>query len=180
MIETRNLTKRYGNLIAANDITLKLEDGDVFGFIGPNGSGKTTTMRMIATLLAPDHGEAYVCGKSIYTDQEEIRRLVGFMPDFFGVYDDMTVVEYLEFFAAAYRINGPSRRKVCEEKLELVDMSFKRDAMVNELSRVRRNASASRGRCCMIHRCCCLTNPPAALTRVLELRFETCSNVSAR
>lgn len=135
MIETRNLTKRYGNLIAANDITLKLEDGDVFGFIGPNGSGKTTTMRMIATLLSPDHGEAYVCGKSIYTDQEEIRRLVGFMPDFFGVYDDMTVVEYLEFFAAAYRIKGSARRKVCEEKLELVDMSFKRDAMVNELSR---------------------------------------------
>jgi ABC-2 type transport system ATP-binding protein len=135
MIETRNLTKRYGNLIAANDITLRLEDGDVFGFIGPNGSGKTTTMRMIATLLSPDHGEAYVCGKSIYTDQEEIRRLVGFMPDFFGVYDDMTVVEYLEFFAAAYRIKGAARRKVCEEKLELVDMSFKRDAMVNELSR---------------------------------------------
>ncbi|MCX7386179.1 MAG: ABC transporter ATP-binding protein [Planctomycetota bacterium] len=135
MIETRNLTKNYGNLIAANDITLKLEEGDVFGFIGPNGSGKTTTMRMIATLLNPDHGEAYVCGKSIYTDQEEIRRLVGFMPDFFGVYDDMTVVEYLEFFAAAYRIKGPARRKVCEEKLELVDMSFKRDAMVNELSR---------------------------------------------
>ena len=135
MIETRNLTKRYGNLIAANDITLRLEEGDVFGFIGPNGSGKTTTMRMIATLLSPDHGEAYVCGKSIYTDQEEIRRLVGFMPDFFGVYDDMTVVEYLEFFAAAYRIKGPERRRVCEEKLELVDMSFKRDAMVNELSR---------------------------------------------
>ena len=135
MIETRNLTKNYGNLIAANDITLKLEEGDVFGFIGPNGSGKTTTMRMIATLLNPDHGEAYVCGKSIYTDQEEIRRLVGFMPDFFGVYDDMTVVEYLEFFAAAYRIKWPARRKVCEEKLELVDMSFKRDAMVNELSR---------------------------------------------
>ncbi len=135
MIETRNLTKRYGNLIAANDITMKLAEGDVFGFIGPNGSGKTTTMRMIATLLNPDHGEAYVCGKSIYTDQEEIRRLVGFMPDFFGVYDDMTVIEYLEFFAASYRINGPNRRKVCEEKLELVDMAFKRDAMVNELSR---------------------------------------------
>lgn len=135
MIETRNLTKRYGNLIAANDITLTLREGDVFGFIGPNGSGKTTTMRMIATLLSPDHGEAYVCGKSIYTEQEEIRRLVGFMPDFFGVYDDMTVLEYLEFFAAAYRINGPARRRVCEEKLELVDMTFKRDAMVNELSR---------------------------------------------
>ena len=135
MIETRKLTKSYGKLIAANEIDLKLEDGDVFGFIGPNGSGKTTTMRMIATLLNPDYGECYVCGQSIYTHPQEIRRLVGFMPDFFGVYDDMTVLEYLEFFAATYRINGPKRRKVCEEKLELVDMSFKRDAMVNELSR---------------------------------------------
>ncbi len=135
MIVTRNLTKRYGDLIAVNNLDLKLDQGDVFGFIGPNGSGKTTTMRMIATLLSPDYGEAYVCGQSIYTNPQEIRRLVGFMPDFFGVYDDMTVIEYLEFFAAAYRINGPARRKVCEEKLELVDMAFKRDAMVNQLSR---------------------------------------------
>ncbi len=135
MIETRKLTKRYGNLIAANQVDLQLDEGDVFGFIGPNGSGKTTTMRMLATLLNPDYGEAYVCGKSIYTHAQEIRRLVGYMPDFFGVYDDMKVIEYLEFFAAAYRINGPARRKVCEEKLELVDMTFKRDAMVNQLSR---------------------------------------------
>ncbi len=135
MIETRQLTKRYGNLIAVNEINLTLTEGDVFGFIGPNGSGKTTTMRMIATLLQPDYGEAYVCGKSIYTHQQEIRRLVGYMPDFFGVYDDMTVIEYLEFFAAAYRIHGPHRRKICEEKLDLVDMAFKRDAMVNQLSR---------------------------------------------
>lgn len=135
MIETRKLTKRYGDLIAVNQVDLKLDEGDVFGFIGPNGSGKTTTMRMLATLLNPDYGEAYVCGRSIYTHAQEIRRLVGFMPDFFGVYDDMKVIEYLEFFAAAYRINGPSRRKVCEEKLELVDMTFKRDAMVNQLSR---------------------------------------------
>ena len=135
MIETRQLTKRYGNLIAANEINLSLKEGDIFGFIGPNGSGKTTTMRMIATLLSPDYGEAYVCGKSIYNDPREIRRLVGYMPDFFGVYDDMTVIEYLEFFASAYRINGPGRRKICEDKLELVDMAFKRDAMVNQLSR---------------------------------------------
>jgi ABC-2 type transport system ATP-binding protein len=135
VIETRQLTKRYGNLIAANEITLNLKEGDVFGFIGPNGSGKTTTMRMIATLLAPDYGECYVCGKSIYTNPQEIRRLVGYMPDLFGVYDDMTVLEYLEFFASTYRINGPGRRKVCEEKLELVDMAFKRDAMVSQLSR---------------------------------------------
>ena len=135
MIETKQLTKRYGHLIAVNEINLSLKEGDVFGFIGPNGSGKTTTMRMIATLLSPDYGEAYVCGKSIYSDPREIRRLVGYMPDFFGVYDDMTVMEYLEFFCAAYRINGPGRRKVCEDKLELVDMAFKRDAMVNQLSR---------------------------------------------
>lgn len=135
MIETIKLTKRYGDLIAANEITLKLDEGDVFGFIGPNGSGKTTTMRMLATLLNPDYGEAYVCGKSIYTHPQEIRRLVGYMPDFFGVYDDMKVIEYLEFFAATYRINGPARRKICEEKLELVDMTYKRDAMVNQLSR---------------------------------------------
>jgi len=135
VIETHKLTKRYGDLIAANQVDLKLDQGDVFGFIGPNGSGKTTTMRMLATLLNPDYGEAYVCGKSIYTHPQEIRRLVGFMPDFYGVYDDMKVIEYLEFFAAAYRINGPKRRKICEEKLELVDMAFKRDAMVNQLSR---------------------------------------------
>lgn len=135
MIECRKLTKRYGELIAANEINLQLAEGDVFGFIGPNGSGKTTTMRMIATLLAPEYGECYVCGKSIYTHPQDVRRLVGFMPDFFGVYDDMTVLEYLEFFASAHRIRGPRRRAVCEEKLELVDMTFKRDAMVNELSR---------------------------------------------
>ena len=135
MIETSKLTKRYGELIAVNNLDLKLQEGDVFGFIGPNGSGKTTTMRMLATLLSPDYGEAYVCGKSIYTNPQEIRRLVGFMPDFFGVYDDMTVIEYLEFFAAAYRINGSDRRRVCVEKLELVDMGFKRDALVTQLSR---------------------------------------------
>ena len=118
-----------------NSLDLKLEEGDVFGFIGPNGSGKTTTMRMIATLLAPDFGEAYVCGMSIYTNAKEIRRLVGYMPDFFGVYDDMTVLEYLEFFAATYRIDSHARRGIAEEKLELVDMAFKRDAMVNQLSR---------------------------------------------
>lgn len=135
VIETRKLTKRYGDLVAVNEINLNLGEGDVFGFIGPNGSGKTTTMRMIATLLNPDYGECYVCGKSIYTHPQEIRRLVGFMPDFFGVYDDMTVLEYLEFFAATYRIQAAHRRKIAEEKLELVDMAFKRDAMVNQLSR---------------------------------------------
>lgn len=135
MIKTINLTKKYGDMFAIRNIDLDLEQGDLFGFIGPNGAGKTTTMRIIATLLTPTYGEAYVCGNSIYTDPKEIRRLVGYMPDFFGVYDDMTVIEYLEFFAAAYRINGPQRRKRCDEMLEIVDLDFKRDAYANTLSR---------------------------------------------
>ncbi|REK05506.1 MAG: ABC transporter ATP-binding protein [Planctomycetota bacterium] len=135
MIEAHDLTMKYGELFAVKSLELDLEKGDVFGFIGPNGSGKTTTMRMLATLLHPTWGEAYVCGYSIYTKPREIRRVVGYMPDFFGVYDDMKVIEYLEFFAAAYRINGPARRKVCDEMLELVDLGYKREALVTSLSR---------------------------------------------
>src|SRR5437764_2875816 len=135
MIETRDLTKMYGDLYALNRLTLKLERGDVYGFIGPNGAGKTTTMRILATLLNPTWGEAAVCGYSIYNGAKEIRRLMGYMPDFFGVYDDMKVIEYLEFFAAAYRIKGPERRKKCEEVLPLVDLGYKRDALVTSLSR---------------------------------------------
>src|SRR6516165_2218988 len=135
MIETRDLTKKYGDLYALDRLTLKLDKGDVFGFIGPNGAGKTTTMRILATLLNPSWGEASVCGFSIYTGSKEIRRAIGYMPDFFGVYDDMKVSEYLEFFAAAYRIKGADRRKICEEVLELVDLTYKRDALVTSLSR---------------------------------------------
>ena len=107
MIKTENLTRKYGDLFAIKGIGLDLEQGDLFGFIGPNGAGKTTTMRIIATLDEPSWGEAYVCGHSIYTNPREIRRLVGYMPDFFGVYDDMKVIEDLEFFAAAFRIAVP-------------------------------------------------------------------------
>ena len=135
MIKTENLTKKYGELYAIKGIEMNLEKGDLFGFIGPNGAGKTTTMRIIATLSEPSWGEAYVCGHSIYNEPKEIRRLVGYMPDFFGVYDDMKVIEYLEFFAAAYRIKGPARRQKCDEMLEVVDLDFKRDAFANTLSR---------------------------------------------
>ena len=112
MIKTHDLTKKYGDFFAIRSIELNLEKGDTFGFIGPNGAGKTTTMRILSTLLSPSWGEAYVDGYSIYTHPREIRRLVGYMPDSYGVYDDMKVIEYLEFFAAAYRIHGPQRRKV--------------------------------------------------------------------
>jgi ABC-2 type transport system ATP-binding protein len=135
MIETHELTKMYGELYALNRLNLTLQQGDVYGFIGPNGAGKTTTMRILATLLNPSWGEATVCGYSIYTGSKEIRRVIGYMPDFFGVYDDMKVIEYLEFFASAYRIKGAARRKICEEVLELVDLTYKRDALVTSLSR---------------------------------------------
>ncbi|WP_020469278.1 ABC transporter ATP-binding protein [Zavarzinella formosa] len=135
MIETRDLTKKYGDLYALERLTLRLEPGDVYGFIGPNGAGKTTTMRILATLLNPSWGEASVCGYSIYTGSKDIRRCIGYMPDFFGVYDDMKVVEYLEFFAAAYRIKGQERKRKCEQVLELVDLGYKRDALVTSLSR---------------------------------------------
>ena len=135
MIKTVDLTKKYGEVYAIHSIELDLAAGDLFGFIGPNGAGKTTTMRILATLLNPTWGEAYVCGHSVHTHPKEIRRLVGYMPDFFGVYDDMKVIEYLEFFAAAYRIRGADRRRVCDEKLQLVDLDFKRDAYANTLSR---------------------------------------------
>ncbi len=135
MIKTQDLTKVYGELHAIHNLTLELDEGDLFGFIGPNGSGKTTTMRILATLLQPTWGEATICGHSIYTHPKDIRRLIGYMPDFFGVYDDMKVIEYLEFFAAAYRIKGPARRKVCDETLELVELGYKRNALVTSLSR---------------------------------------------
>ncbi|MBI2803606.1 MAG: ABC transporter ATP-binding protein [Planctomycetes bacterium] len=135
MIETRDLTKMYGELYALDRLSVQLDRGDVYGFIGPNGAGKTTTMRILATLLTPTWGEATVCGYSIYNGAKDIRRVMGYMPDFFGVYDDMKVIEYLEFFAAAYRIKGPERRKKCDQVLELVDLGYKRDALVTSLSR---------------------------------------------
>lgn len=135
MIRTVGLTKKYDEAYAIQDINLDLQAGDRYGFIGPNGAGKTTTMKILSTLLQPSSGEAYVCDHSVLNKPAEIRRLVGYMPDFFGVYDDMKVIEYLEFFAAAYRISGSERRRVCNEKLELVDLDFKRDAYASTLSR---------------------------------------------
>jgi len=135
VIRAVGLNKKYGNFHAVKTLNLELDEGDVFGFIGPNGAGKTTTMRMLATLLDPTSGEAYVCGHSIYNRPREIRRLVGYMPDFFGVYDDMKVIEYLEFFAATYRIPVEKRLDICERVLDLVDLTFKRDSFANTLSR---------------------------------------------
>jgi ABC-2 type transport system ATP-binding protein len=135
MIETRNLTKRFGTLTAVDDLTVQIGPGEVFGFIGPNGAGKSTTMKILASLLAPDGGVAKVCGLDVTKDGHEVRRLLGYMPDFLGVYDDLTVDEYLQFFAAAFGLARARRRAVIDSVLELTDLTGKRHAMVESLSR---------------------------------------------
>jgi ABC-2 type transport system ATP-binding protein len=135
IIETRGLTKRYGRLTAVDELALTVEAGSVFGFVGPNGAGKTTTMRILATLLRPTAGEAYVAGHSVRKERRDVRRAIGYMPDFFGVYDDMKVWEYLDFFAACYEIPPATRRKLVDDLLELVDLSHRRDDYVDALSR---------------------------------------------
>ena len=135
MVETTNLTRRYGAMTALDSLNLQIPQGAVYGFIGPNGAGKTTTMRILTTLLQPSSGEARVAGHSVTTDHRMVRRVVGFMPDSFGVYDNMRAWEYLDFFAAAYGIPAARRATMIGELLELVDLKQKHDADVMGLSR---------------------------------------------
>jgi ABC-2 type transport system ATP-binding protein len=135
MIRTVNLTKRYGNLVALSNLNLEINEGDCFGFIGPNGAGKTTTIKILATLLQPTWGEARINDLVIGYQSRQIRPLIGYVPDYFGAYEDMVVQEYLDFFAAAYNINGAQRNKVVSDVLELTDLGYKRDAPVDGLSR---------------------------------------------
>ncbi|HUS72167.1 MAG TPA: ABC transporter ATP-binding protein [Sedimentisphaerales bacterium] len=135
MIETKRLTKNYGNLAALVDLDLVIEAGDIFGFIGPNGAGKTTTMRILVTLLEPSRGQAFVDGLDITKKGKEVRRIVGYMPDFMGIYDDLKVFEYLEFFAAAFSIEHKKRKSIVEGVLELTDLQTKQSFTVDSLSR---------------------------------------------
>lgn len=135
MLDVKNLRKEYGELVAVQGISFQLVPGDVFGFIGPNGAGKTTTIKMLATLLEPTSGTATLNDIDIVKNPEEVRPLLGYMPDFFGLYEGITVREYLEFFAAAYRIPKSQRESVIENVLALTDLTVKKDAYVETLSR---------------------------------------------
>ncbi len=135
MIEIKHLRKEYKDLVAIKDLSLTLDAGDIFGFIGPNGAGKTTTIKILATLLTPTSGVAYVDGVDVVKNPEAVRSVVGYMPDFFGVYDDIKVWEYLDFFAAAYRIPRDKRPKIIDDVLTLTDLNVKKDAYVESLSR---------------------------------------------
>jgi len=136
MIQTINLTKRYGDLMALQNLNLEIEEGDCFGFIGPNGAGKTTTIKILATLLKPTWGEARIGGLSVGpVNARQVRAMIGYVPDYFGSYEDMVVREYLAFFAASYGIHGDKREQVIDDVLDLTDLSYKADAEVNGLSR---------------------------------------------
>lgn len=135
MIETKKLTKKFGDLVAVSDLDLYIGAGDIFGFIGPNGAGKTTTMRILVTLLEPTSGAAFIDGLDVSKKGKDVRRRVGYMPDFMGVYDDLKVFEYLEFFAAAFGIEYKKRKAIVDGVLELTDLVSKRAAPVDSLSR---------------------------------------------
>ncbi|HLF27540.1 MAG TPA: ABC transporter ATP-binding protein [Anaerolineae bacterium] len=135
MIEIDNLSKQYDKRTAVDGLNLAVEAGEIFGFVGPNGAGKTSTIRMIATLLKPTQGDIRVGGYSIHTAPREVRRTIGYMPDFFGVYSAMTVWEYLDFFGACYHIPEASRGVLIDDLMELVDLTGRRADVVDKLSR---------------------------------------------
>ncbi len=135
MIRTNALSKRYGRVKALDGLSLTVPAGSIYGFIGQNGAGKTTTLRVLATLLLPDGGSAEVAGVDVLRRPYEIRRLVGYMPDFFGVYDDLKVGEYLEFYASLHGMRGRAALSLRDSLLELVDLAHKRDEYVEGLSR---------------------------------------------
>jgi len=135
MVRTVNLRKEYAGVTALKGIDLRVEKGDLFGFIGPNGAGKTTTIKILTTLLEPTSGDAYVGGYSVWDRKDEIRGIIGYMPDSFGVYRDMKVTEYLHFFAAAYGVPASERDGLVRGLLDLTDLTYKKDALIDTLSR---------------------------------------------
>ena len=134
-VQTVGLTRTYGNMTALNALDLTINRGDLFGFIGSNGAGKTTTLRILATFLAPTAGQAFVLGHDVVRDADAVRHVIGYMPDFFGVYKDMEVTEYLDFFGACYKIPTAQREKTVSDVLELVGLSEKKGALIGALSR---------------------------------------------
>jgi ABC-2 type transport system ATP-binding protein len=135
IVRATGLVKRYDRTVAVGGLDLDIAAGEIFGLVGPNGAGKTTTLRILATLLVPDAGDAEIAGASLRRNPNDVRRVLGFMPDSFGVYDDMKVWEYLDFFARCYGIPADRRRRMIGDLLELVDLGSKRDTYVQGLSR---------------------------------------------
>ena len=148
-ITVEGLVKRYGGSTALDGLSFSVTSGGIYGFLGPNGAGKTTTLRILATLLLPTQGQAWVAGEDVTRHPAEARRHIGYMPDFFGVYDDLTVREYLEFYAQAHGMPRAGWRKIVADLLELVDLGDKRDDFVETLSRgMKQRLGLTR---CLVH-----------------------------
>src|SRR4026207_443730 len=134
-VQTSGLTRMHGAMVALNSLDLTVQRGDLFGFIGSNGAGKTTTLRILATFLTPTAGQAIVLGHDVVREADAVRHVIGYMPDFFGVYKDMEVTEYLDFFGACYKIPTAQREKTVNDVLDLVGLSEKKGALIGALSR---------------------------------------------
>jgi ABC-2 type transport system ATP-binding protein len=135
IVEIKDLVKQYNGHPAVDHLDLTVNQGDIFGFVGPNGAGKTTTIRIMATLLAANQGDICIAGHSVHQAPNQVRQIIGYMPDFFGVYPDMLVWEYLDFFGACYKILPPQRTALLRDLLELVDLTHRKDDPVEGLSR---------------------------------------------
>jgi ABC-2 type transport system ATP-binding protein len=135
VIAVENLTKVYGKRIALDHVSFAVPAGEIFGFVGPNGAGKTTTLRILAALLEPTTGSAFIDGADVTREPDRVHSRLGYMPDFFGVYDQLTVAEYLDFYASCYRQPRQRRKVVVDNLLELVDLADRRDQLVDTLSR---------------------------------------------
>jgi len=135
MVDIQRLSVFYGKQLAVNNLSLTIPRGEVFGFIGPNGAGKTTTIKVLATLLKPSFGSVRVMGTDVIASPQKVRKNIGYVPDSFGVYEDLSVVEYLHFFAAAYRIERERRAATVMDVLALTDLSNKAGSQVDALSR---------------------------------------------
>ncbi len=135
MLVIKELVKKYGKFTAVDNLNLEIEQGNIFGFVGPNGAGKTTTIKIIATLMQPTSGIVKVDGMDVVREPMKVRERMGYMPDFFGVYDNLKVCEYLDFYGSSYGIPYRERKKTADQLLELVDLSHKKDSYVDSLSR---------------------------------------------
>lgn len=172
MIELTGVTKKFGNLTALNNISLEIEDGDIYGFIGPNGAGKSTTLHILAGLMKPTDGRVMIGGFDVVEDRAEVMKLVGFMPDVYGMYEDMTVSEYLSFFSQANFIEKSKIRGIIDDVLELTDLTVKRDSMIGTLSRgMRQRVCLSRA---LLHdpKYLLLDEPTSGLDPKLRIEFR--------
>lgn len=149
MIKVEGLQKQYGKMQALKGVSFEIREGSIFGFVGPNGAGKTTTMKILATLMRPTAGHAYIDGIDVTRYPQKVREVLGYMPDFFGVYDRLKVTEYLDFYGSCYKIPVTRRKSIIADLLELVDLSHKADAYVDSLSRgMKQRLCLAR---CMVH-----------------------------